>query len=248
MITTLHEEYRAEVCDAMGEELGSLYIQLLEELFTLHMKWITFSQFFRVNEERVKTLNDALSGSIAVIIEDALLDSTLLSVSYLGDTNRKAFKLEKFKNPLEVNEVDKEIQEELDDLIVLTRETSKDLRNNHIAHHNYALYISKDRDFQYPLSETIDEILDKSQKFANDLALWYGIPPFNIYYPTYEGKVSKFFYLLSGDMTKDDKFGLKRMNRSKEELEHLRSVLDRFKPDQVYSLIDEEILRNGISD
>lgn len=239
MTVTLPEEYKNKIIAAMSEELGTLYIQLIEELFILNMKWIAYSLLFRVTEERVVLLNENLSGFITEIIQDSMLESVVLSIAYLGDTNSQAFRLGRFVGPLTNNDVDKKIRADLNNLITLARDTSQKLRNDHIAHHNNEIYSSTDKSFKYPMSEKIDEVLDKSQAFINELALFYGLEPFNCGYKNYAGKVSRFFLELSGDLAKDDKYGLKLWNEKRQEWEHLKPTLDRFMPHYVYSLIEE---------
>lgn len=239
MTITLPEEYKNRIIAAMGEELGTLYIQLVEELFTLNMKWIAYSLLFRVTEERVALLNENLSGFVTEVIQDSMLESVVLSIAYLGDTNKQAFRLGRLVEPLKNNDVDNEIRTDLNNLITLTRDTAEYLRNNHIAHHNNEIYSSTDKSFKYPMYEKIDEVLDEAQSFINELSLYYELEPFTCGYKSYAGKVSRFFLELSGELSKDDKYGLKLWNKKRQEWEHLQPTLDRFMPHYVYSLIKE---------
>lgn len=239
MTTTLPEEYKNKIIDVMGQDLGTLYIELLEELLTLNMKWIVYSLLFRVNKERIDLLNENLSGLVTVTIQDSLLDSIIFSVSYLGDSNKQSFRLGRFVEPLKNSNVNKEIRADLDSLMLLARDTAKDLRDNHIAHHNHEIYSSLNKSFEYSTNEMIDNVLDKAHLFINELALFYQIQPFSCSYKDYAGKIARFFCELSGELTKDDKFGLKLWNKKRQDWKHLQPTLDRFKYHNVYSLIEE---------
>ncbi len=219
----------------MGQGLGRLYIQLVEELFALNMKWICYSLLFRVSEERVVLLNENLSGMITSVIQDSMLDSVILSVAYLVDTPKDAFKLERFRSKLKESDAGQELQHDLDDLISFTKDTVKDLRDNHLAHHNYSIYSSEDRSYKYPVYGNIDKVCEMCHDFTNALALRYRVPPFTCHYKTYELKVESFFCKLTGE-----KLTLKRLSKKRSEWEHLRPLLYRFFPQSQVIEVEQE--------
>lgn len=69
---------------AMGADLGSLYLALLEDLLWLHDKWEQFSKLYSHSDERVALLNRA-AGYFFSVIEEVQWQDIVLHLARLTD-------------------------------------------------------------------------------------------------------------------------------------------------------------------
>ncbi len=210
----------------MGEGLGNLYLQLVSELAALDMKWRFYCLLFRVNEERVALLNEWLSGEIASFVQDSMLDSVILSISFVSDNSRSAFSIKKFPAKMEraKDGIPSGLFRICDDAAKTALDAVKSIRDNHIAHHNRALYALNDVHHAYPTYEKIDEICKKYHLFANTLAKYWDVNQFELRTESFENKVERFFCRLS-----DEDFNSERIMSKRHEWEYLSDLFEGFR-------------------
>lgn len=67
------------------EEFERLFERITDQLTTLRLKWRIYRAFFGTNAERVDLLN-SISGTTALILQDALYDDVILSLCRLADS------------------------------------------------------------------------------------------------------------------------------------------------------------------
>ena len=85
------EEARTEHIRVMGEELGSLYDALWQEVAGLHGKWSEYAALFGTRESRVDLLNQAAPYFFR-IVQDSLWEDVLLHIARLTDPPKSAGK------------------------------------------------------------------------------------------------------------------------------------------------------------
>ena len=85
------QEARAEHIRIMGEDLGSLYDALWQEVAGLYGKWSEYVALFGTRESRVDLLNQA-APSFFRIVQDSLWEDVLLHIARLTDPPKSAGK------------------------------------------------------------------------------------------------------------------------------------------------------------
>src|SRR3990172_5145349 len=78
------EEVRQQHLDLMGEELGSLYHALWNELAWLYAKWGEYVEMFGTKSSRIELVNQA-AGHFFRVVQDSLWEDTLLHIARLTD-------------------------------------------------------------------------------------------------------------------------------------------------------------------
>ena len=72
-------------CEAtLGADLGGVYFSLYESFVVMGLEWRVFSEWFRAAPERVDLLNE-VSGTTALVIQNALRERTAIKLSRLTD-------------------------------------------------------------------------------------------------------------------------------------------------------------------
>ena len=68
----------------MGEELGSLYHALWQEVVWLHTEWGEYVQLYGTKPSRIRLLNEA-APSFFRLVQDGLFETTVLKIARLTD-------------------------------------------------------------------------------------------------------------------------------------------------------------------
>lgn len=84
MASKSNEEVLQERIAVLGEELGTLFRHIENDLYSLQSHWRIYTAWFGTNLERVNLLNQA-SGQATHLIEKALFETAMLSVCRLVD-------------------------------------------------------------------------------------------------------------------------------------------------------------------
>ena len=135
------EEARAEQVQVMGEQLGTLYHALWQEVVWLHAKWGEFVSLFGTKPSRIELLNKAAPGFFR-IVQDMMWEDILLHIARLTDPPRTGGKTnlsiqslsESVGNPATRNSV-----EGLAAKALTASDFCRDWRNRRIAHRDLAL-------------------------------------------------------------------------------------------------------------
>jgi hypothetical protein len=138
-----HEETRAELVGSLGEELGAVFHQLQTDLAWLHIKWQQYRELYGTKPERIGLLNEAASLFFR-IVEDALWDDTLISITRLTEHTSGGPSRRLTIQQLPALITNEKIKAEVKQRVAVAVEKArfaKDWRNRRIAHRNmsYAL-------------------------------------------------------------------------------------------------------------
>jgi hypothetical protein len=145
MTTQTAEEGKTECIRVMGQELGSVYSALWQQLAGLHHKWDEYVTLFGTKPSRVELLNRA-SASFFRLVQDSHWEDILLHIARLTDppgsgkrTNLSIQRLPKcIRDPNLRNGVDDAISSALS-----AAEFCRDWRNRHIAHRDLGLALEQ---------------------------------------------------------------------------------------------------------
>jgi hypothetical protein len=81
------EEVRQQHLDLMGEEIGSLYHALWNELAWLYAKWGEYVEMFGTKSSRIELVNQA-AGHFFRVVQDSLWEDALLQSRLAESTHR----------------------------------------------------------------------------------------------------------------------------------------------------------------
>lgn len=141
MTTQNPNDVLAKYKDALGDEFGTSYYQILGEWSDLWLTWKQFENLFGHGPERVELMNRA-GASFFYRVDKLLFESVALAVCRLSDPIQSAGKtnltVRLFEKYMDTNERKTKIQELLKEVISST-EFSRDWRNRKIGHNDYAL-------------------------------------------------------------------------------------------------------------
>ncbi len=127
--------------EVMGEELGSLYHALWNELAWLYSKWGEYVELFGTKSSRIELINKA-AGHFFRIVQDSLWEDILLHIARLTDPPKSAGKENLTIKKLPALITEERIKEHLSELIDVAVEKAdfcRDWRNRHIAHRDLGL-------------------------------------------------------------------------------------------------------------
>ena len=170
------EEVKRHLIEVMGDDLGSLYHALWNELTWLYSKWGEYVELFGTKPSRIELVNRA-AGRFFRIVQDSLWDDALLHIARLTDPPKSAGKenLTIKKLPqLIVQESLKKNVSELIDVAVEKAEFCRDWRNRHIAHKDLKLALNSGAEPLKPASRAkIKEALSSISDVLNALSNHY---------------------------------------------------------------------------
>lgn len=132
----------------MGEELGSIYDALWQEVARIHKKWAEYVALFGTNPARIDLMNEA-APSFFRTVNDALWENMLLHISRLTDppetlgkggrlTGKSNLSLGRLVTELAKNPNAPNIDEPVKQAIQRSA-FARDWRNRRIAHKDFAL-------------------------------------------------------------------------------------------------------------
>ena len=138
------EEVKQHHVEVFGEDLGTLYHALWNELAWLYSKWGEYEELFGKKPSRVELINKA-AGHLFRIVQDSLWEDSLLHVARLTDPPKSAGKdnlsIKKLPDLID----DDRLKEKVIALIEVSVEKAdfcRDWRNRRIAHKDLGLALS----------------------------------------------------------------------------------------------------------
>jgi hypothetical protein len=135
------DEVRKHHIEVMGEDLGSFYHALWNELAWLYSKWEEYVELFGTKPSRIDLINRA-AGHFFRIVQDSLWEDSLLHIARLTDPPKTAGKenltIKKLPDLVEEQKLKKQLSE-LIDIAVKNAEFCRDWRNRRIAHKDLGL-------------------------------------------------------------------------------------------------------------
>jgi len=141
--TRTAEESRADYIENMGEELGSVYYCLWQELAWLFSKWNEYKTLFGTKPSRIELLNNAAPHFFRVV-QDSLWEDTILHIARLTDPPKSMGKDNLSVQQLPGLVSDSNLSTELGRLVDIAKQESefcRDWRNRRLAHRDLGLAI-----------------------------------------------------------------------------------------------------------
>lgn len=170
------DEARLKNIAAMGDELGSIYSQLWQELAWLYRAWAEYVSLFGTKESRVTLLNRA-SPALTRIVQDSLWDGVILHVARLTDPAKSAGKPNLSVRALEDAVKDPDFKPIVSAAVSAALRASdfcRDWRNRHLAHLDLDLALKRGAEPLKPASRLkVNEALDGLSAVLNVLSRKY---------------------------------------------------------------------------
>lgn len=139
------DQARLRNLEAMGEELGSIYSQLWQELAWLYRTWAEYVALFGTKESRVELLNEA-APAFTRIVQDSLWEGVILHIARLTDRPESVGKRNLSIRTLEEAAADSELKARVSEVVaeaLSASEFCRDWRNRHLAHRDLNLALKR---------------------------------------------------------------------------------------------------------
>lgn len=175
------DEAKAVNIHAMGEELGSLYDALWQQVAWLHNKWAQYVELYGTKPSRIALLNNAAPAFFG-IVQDTLWEDLLLHIARLTDSPKSAGKSNlSFRRLPEAIE-DAIVKVRVTDLIAKALKASefcRDWRNRRIAHRDLHLALGLSAAPLEPASRAkVKEALEALVEVLNAISAHYHGPTY----------------------------------------------------------------------
>lgn len=170
------EEVNNDHIQAMGEELGSLYHALWNELAWLHSKWKEYVELFGTKPSRIELINKA-AGHFFWVVQDSMWEGSILHIARLTDptTSGRKENLTIKRLPDLIN--DEKTKEKVSHLVKVADENAsfcRDWRNRHIAHKDFKLAMKSGAEPLMSASRAnIKQVLDSLSDVLNGVSTYY---------------------------------------------------------------------------
>lgn len=169
------EEVRREHIEILGNNLGSVFHELWNELALLYMKWEEYVELFGKTPSRTDLLNQAAPVFFKVV-QDTLWENILLHIARLTDPPKSAG-----KNNLTIQclplLVAKEIGERISEQVTIAKDKThfcRDWRNRRIAHSDLKLAMGDHAEPLNPASRAqVKDALESISKVLNIITEYY---------------------------------------------------------------------------
>ena len=134
------EEVKNDHLVKLGEELGSLYHGLWNELARLYSKWDEYVELFGTKPSRLELLNNSAPLFFRTV-QESLWESTLIHITRITDPPKSCGKdnLSITRLPFLVDEKLKDVISERIDVAIEKSKFCRDWRNRRIAHNDLSL-------------------------------------------------------------------------------------------------------------
>ena len=170
------DEVKRHHIKVMGDDLGSLYHALWNELAWLYSKWGEYVDLFGTKPSRIDLVNRA-AGHFFRIVQDSLWEDTLLHIARLTDSPKSVGKenltIKKLPQLIVKEPLQKNVSA-LIDVAVENAEFCRDWRNRHIAHKDLKLALSSGAEPLKPASRAkVKEALSSISDVLNALSNHY---------------------------------------------------------------------------
>lgn len=170
------EEVKREHIKKLGDNLGSLFHELWNEVAWLYTKWEEYVKLFGKTPSRIDLLNKS-APMFFRIIQDSLWENMLLHIARLIDPPISPGG----KNNLSIQclyiLVDEEIKETISNQITNAKEKTNfclDWRNRHIAHRDLKLAMGEQAEPLKPASrDMVRHALESIAKVLNTISEYY---------------------------------------------------------------------------
>lgn len=170
------EEVKQHYVERMGEELGSVFDALWNEVAWLYKEWSEFVELFGTKPSRIELLNETAS-LFFKIVQASLWEGTLLHIARLTDPPISAGKqnltIKRLPNLIQVPEVAAKVTK-LIEVAVEKAKFCRDWRNRYIAHCDLQLAIDEGAKPLTPVSKMqVKDALEAIAAVLNAIAEYY---------------------------------------------------------------------------
>jgi AbiU2 len=141
-ITRTAEETKRHYIAKMGEELGSLYYALWQEVVWLHVEWAEYVELYGTKPSRIALLNEA-APSFFRLVQDGLFETAVLKIARLTDPPKSVGKPNLTVQQLPALITDEQLRDKMNVSIEAAKTAAafcRDWRNRRFAHRD--LYLS----------------------------------------------------------------------------------------------------------
>jgi hypothetical protein len=170
-----HDESKRKHIETLGNNLGSLFHELWNEVAWLYTKWGEYVELFGEKSSRIDLLNQS-APMFFRIVQDSLWENVLLHISRLTDPPKSCGRQNLSIQSLS-SLVDENIKIDITDQIKNAIEKStfcRDWRNRHIAHRDLKLALDDQAEPLTPASRAmIRDALDSIAKVLNTFSEYY---------------------------------------------------------------------------
>ena len=174
------EEAKAEHIRLMGNELGTVYAALWQEVAWVHGKWSDFVTLFGSKKSRVDLLN-AAAPAFCRLVQDSIWENVLLHLARLTDppatANKQNLTIQRLvaliNRANSKSAVDSKVQAALASCAF-----ARDWRNRHIAHSDLDLKVSVTaRPLEFASRQSVNIALQSLTDVLNAVAIEYSDSP-----------------------------------------------------------------------
>jgi hypothetical protein len=137
-------DIRNDYISVMGQELGTIFYELYQDVSLLHAKWNQYVQLYATSDSRLELLNHT-AGSFFAIIQYVLWNDLLLHIGRLsdpkysmGDPSKPNLSLHQLPDALEESLLKEEVKKTLNKLD-RKASSARDWRNRKLAHNSLLL-------------------------------------------------------------------------------------------------------------
>jgi hypothetical protein len=166
------DEVKQEYIDKLGNELGSLFHELRNEVSWLYIKWKEYVALFGSAPSRIDLLNQSAPVFFR-IVQDTLWENMLLHIARLTDPPQTLGK-DNLSIQRLPNLVDAIIKETISNQIQDVKDKTKfcrDWRNRYLAHSDFKLAIGeKTKPLEFASRATAKEALESIAKVLNTVS------------------------------------------------------------------------------
>ena len=216
---------KADHIAKMGNEIGTIYSALWQEVAWINKKWAQYVELFGTSPERIELLNRAAPSMIRTV-QDTLWEDVLLHLARLTDPPRSMGKANLSVRQLAALLVSSPIKANAESLAVAALdacEFSRDWRNRRLAHRDLDLALDRAVQPLAPASRaTVKASLAALEELLNAVSLHYldSTTLFDLG-PGGEDAVSLLYLLRDGLQFRDDRLArIKRGEQRPGDLKH----------------------------
>lgn len=169
-------EIKQHYIDKMGNELGSLFYALWNEVVWLHFKWGEYIEMFGTKSSRLELLNET-APSFFRMLQDMWWRDILLHLATITDPPKSAGKpnltIRRLDHLVDDPKTAKMVKKQIDDVVGAT-DFCRDWRNRRIAHRDFDLAISENPVPLKPANrKKIEDVLRKIVAVMNTIEMHY---------------------------------------------------------------------------
>lgn len=170
------EEVRKQHIESMGEELGTIFHALWNEMAWIYTKWNQYVELFGKKPSRIDLINNA-APLFFRIVQDSLFEDTLIHIARLTDPPKSVGKPNLTIRRLPDLVIYEELKENIVGLIEIALKKAdfcRDWRNRHIAHKDLNLALKEGVEPLKPASrEKVSAVLGAIAKVMNTVSTYY---------------------------------------------------------------------------